>query len=229
MKYILNWPSGAGGDFILALIYLAKGINVDTFMLPRLNVWGHGSDAVLKYRTFKIAQDFEQQQTLLNDMPAGYIMQSHVMNQADLVLDGIKVVNIFAPNVFVEAYVGLLYKIKTIAQPDDDIKTIYPENDFLDFAVNIDYYKLFESCDISEIKKLFEAFDAPLDDIECIARILKLYHSKNEQILRLRLTEELVDRKLTVNIGSFNDIEYWLSQPLGKTIADQEKIVKYRK
>lgn len=226
MKYILNWPSGAGGDFLLALMFLAKNIDAETFMLPRLNLWGHGSHSVLKYRTFKIAQDFDKQQKLLNEMPHGYVMQSHVMNQATLNLDNVRVVNVFAPNVFVEAYVGLLYKIKTVALPEDDIKTIYPENGYLNFAVNIDYYKLFELCDDGEIEKLYNAFDAKIENITQIKKILNLYHALNESILRLRLTEELVNRKLTVDIRSMDDIEFWLSQPLGKTLEDQEAIVK---
>ena len=225
MKYILNWPSGAGGDFILSLIALAKKEDIGAFMTPRLNIWGYESPDVLQYRTFKFAGDFDRQQQLLDSMPTGYTLQSHVMNQSTLRLDDdVRVINIHAHDVFVEAYVALLYKIKTVALPADDIKSIYPENSYLDFAINIDYYKLFELQDIAEINTLLLSFDAPLDEIDRVVDMLALYHKKNEAILRLRMVEEVVDRKLTVNIKSFNDIQYWLEQPLGKTLEDQRRI-----
>lgn len=224
MKYILNWPSGGGGDFILALIALAKGWNTEIIHLHRLNMWNHRSDSVLQYRTFKYYDNPEKQQEIYNSMPDDHILQTHTLNRItlDTKSNECTAVNLYASNIYQQAFIGMLHRIKT--EPIDDNVSMNIENAFIEKAINIDYHLLFGVQYEYEIEKLFRAFNCPLPDVAIIQNMLKLYHEKNIKLLTSEIIPSKINRKAFYNIASFDEMMFYLEQPFVKDFKKQGEL-----
>jgi hypothetical protein len=229
MKYILNWPSGAGGDFILALIAIAKGWNTEIIHLHRLNAWNHKSGSVLKYRTFKYYDDLEKHQELYDNMPDEHVLQTHTLRDLKIKTDSnTVVVNIYVDDIYQETFIGALWKFKT--EPIDEnegINHIYKENGFIEGTVNLSYEKLIVQQDETEIMRLFKAFNADIVNIDIIKHALYLYHDKNIKLLQFSHIEKNIDRKAFSDILDMDDLIFSLEQPLRKTIEDQISLREY--
>ena len=229
MKYILNWPSGGGGDFILALISIAKGWNTEIIHLHRLNAWNHMSSSVLKYRTFKYYDDLEKHQELYDNMPDEHVLQTHTLRELKINTDdNTTAVNIYVDGIFQETFIGVLWKFKT--EPIDEnesINHIYKENGFIEGAVNLSYEKLIVQQDETEIMRLFKAFNTDIVNIDIIKHALYLYHNKNIKLLQIAHNENNINRKAFSDILNMDDLIFSLEQPMRKTLEDQISLREY--
>lgn len=231
MKYILNWPSGGGGDFIIALIALTKEWKTEIIHLPRLNLWNHMSRTVLDYRTFKIYDEIDKHIKMMSDMPDDHIMQTHELGKIEQIIindNNISAINIYASDIYQEAFMTLMHNIKTVyAQSSLSSYYMPKENEYIESATNIDFNKLYALRDETEINLLFNAFDTEVIDMTVIKKAIELYHNRNIRLMHIMNDEDTIDRLAFSPIESFDDLIFSLEQPLRKTIDEQISLRDY--
>jgi hypothetical protein len=232
-RFVFNWPSGAGGDFLLALLYTYYDHDGSFYSNPRLNLWSVQNKYTEGYRTFKYFDQPEKQQEILDNMPDMCTLQTHSIANHDPLRydDDVQVVNIFFEDIFVEAYCHVLYKMKTVTLPHDDFQGMVNMNGKLPNSKNmhnISYNKLFIDQDPDTINQLFNVYNITDFDINEIQMLLKAYTDKNDRIIRKVFYEDEVDRTGAqyAYMHRRDSIRFCLETPARATIDEQRKIVQ---
>jgi len=232
-KYVFNWPSGGGGDFILSLIYSYYEDSGHFSSNPRLNLWSVENKYTSDYRTFKYFDQPEKQQQVLDNMPDMCTLQTHSIARHDPLEydDNTQVFNIYMDDRYIESYCWVLYTIKTVQLEHDQFKGLMSMNGKLPDVKNchnISYRKLFIEQDPQVIKHLFDLYNVKDYDINEVQRLLKAYDDKNNRILTITFFEDTIDRtdKRMVRMSQRKTMAYCLEKPPAKTIEAQRKIVQ---
>jgi hypothetical protein len=200
---IFNWPSGAGGDFVLSILQLANH-EFHSSQLPEFpriesnfNKWEPYPQSNFQ-RLFALQGshdylDIEIASGLSAD--SNTIVHIHdlknFLNLGTMIPDHVKIINLDSE--FQNTYLQLLYTIKS-PYDDENTFTIYsPEpsenikNHLLNHKnfYNISYQKLYLEQDKNELRRLLDAFEFKHDDkiLNVIHNIFMDYHESNRRLI----------------------------------------------
>lgn len=231
MKYIFNWTSGTGGDFILGLREcllkntLTKG---KITVCQRNNKWDLDLPAPLirKVRLISSAQ-LEDVYNKIQKLPVDQVAQMHNLNKmivkypelSELLKNNIEysiVYLISGSNV--SDYVAKLASIKNKEQYTEDYyNQLMMENkvsgiEWSNVTV-IEYDKIFINNDHFEIQKLFASLGVTSMDIEQVSEVIRLYSLLNEKIIDGEVHPD-VDGPNEVAVRSIPEIKSILKKSL---------------
>lgn len=235
---ILNWPSGAGGDFIVSLVHLMIG--KATLYDPNINKFGVILDPE-DLRYFNIEENPAYSPEILNNVDHNSLISFHDLNNYlnkhgyDCVDDGIHIINI--DNTNYNLHTGLLYVIKsqhTLCRKPDaydmafarinysgNIASVIKAKNFH----NISYKRIFARQYEPEIERLYSllmpnCLDLFYENKQQIIKIINLYHSINDLTvrrldlhkLRAILTETYSES--SIDIADLDVLEHELNKAL---------------
>lgn len=219
---IFNWPSGAGGDFIMSLVHLAKKSGVYPVMhYPnnKYNANDEFQDNVI--RTFGMVEPID-----LSGKEHGYLIYTHCLFEyANNLPDNIIVINI--DNSSNKFFTDLLLVLKSRKSEIYEHRIFSTEmaSDYSDMMAGHDKFYNFKYEDILsttvnnlELERLFSIFDIQLnpDIMECIYLYAKINEIMVNRTSILSL-ENLRDHDAyapSYNLGSINHLRMVLNDKL---------------
>lgn len=235
---ILNWPSGAGGDFIVSLVHLMIGKT--TTYEPNINKFGvHLDPEDLRY--FDMERDPAYSPDILNAADHNSLICFHdfenylIKHGYDCIGDEMCIINI--DNTNYSLHTGLLYVIKSqqMIYTDPTSHNLkfsqieYSSNIAFNIKAknfhNISYKRIFARQHEREIERLYSllmpnCLDLFYENKQQIIQIIHLYHTVNDltvkhlDLIKLReiLTEPYSEN--WINIADLDELEHELNKAL---------------
>ena len=191
MKRIFNWPSGAGGDFLLTLLYILKKNNPYNYGFdPVLNLWGPGNDVdqPKRLRTFGV-NDTAEKLTYISKLSDNEILLMHdmfIINIFNITLsEDTKMVSIYPNSKLIEVYLSSLYNIKCRDSIEISEQNFVNETAWIHGATNYLYSDIFFDQKDDILYKFFSDMGHDMNKEECIQikETIRLYNKLNETIL----------------------------------------------
>ena len=198
-KYFLNWTSGTGGDFLIAMLHLlypfphTSGVKVD-----ERNMWASTNTAEDRLRMFH-CEDVNLIQQSLNDMLPGELFQYHEYHTNPLIIPkDVLSINLTTSDIYEECLVAHLYNIK--ARPPENVlnNAIVRQSTHIPSAVNIDYKTLFDKPTNDIVYNILNMFGRSDAFSPAVVECLKAYHQRNLDLLNEQLND-LVPYKKDIN------------------------------
>ena len=229
MKYIFNWISGSGGDFILALRKCMLSTDyIDVTMQPHINMWTlHMESADIdRFRFFDskfFGQVHERILNLPDDEPAHFHSLCKFITNSPALHDLIKENKNYTITYLCTHtkkhlnYITMLSVIKNgdLRELVDFMQRNAVENNaehcYLPDWKNVnlvDYGKVFFEQDHGEIAKLFNGLGVMEFNMVQLARIIKLYTTVN---IRVMTDDRYQVSPKKIRLHSLDDIERTLS------------------
>lgn len=179
MKYIFNWPSGTGGDFLLSLVMQNKHPEETWSEAHAMtNLWQvhneHRITRAVKYGY----EGKEDHKRILDSMPDGHTLQSHVFNTELLDNDNIKCIHIYSDDIFIRSWLKIVHRCKTNNEEPDCLIDNWMPPIKKQNVLNIEYKDLIDNTH-DTIQRLFDWYDIPDYDLDFNSNLFKLYHEKN--------------------------------------------------
>ena len=194
---VFNWPSGAGGDFIISCANILDGKTVN--FIETTNQWSYSPDS---YTPEKYARRMNQSNNIIdwNNMSNYKVFCMHdlpleIENRPGLNLPkDLIIVNIDSSEQ--QPYIFLLYLMKSEAGHRKDIKIHVDETPswFIEYFksrqnfFNFKYYDLFFKQDREKIKEVVSLVATkPVtkeSDVDDLVKLFGLYNNLNQKILR---------------------------------------------
>lgn len=235
---ILNWPSGAGGDFIVSLVHLMIGKPI--IYESNINKFGVRLDPE-DLRYFNMERDPEYSPEILKDAAHNSLISFHNLDQYlneygyDCIDDEMCIINI--DNTNYSLHTGLLYVFKSQQMIYTDptshsirlAKIEYSGNTVSNIKAknfhNISYKRIFARQHELEIERLYSllmpnCLDLFYENKQQIIRIIHLYHIINDLTVRhldlSKLREILTEpySESWIDIADLNVLEHELNKAL---------------
>lgn len=201
-KYVLIWPSGAGGDFLLTMMHLIKPFGnikaVGANML--INQWDtFCPDHERPFEPYHRLPDVIKYLKELEDGHVAMLHDKHAKNEkiADLLFNSdYKIVNIYEHDELTKLYINDLYNIKVRSAESINRKYAFVrEMQTQNYAENFAYHDLL--IEPKQIDIFVEYFDREVtpEISELLLRCIKLYKILNLQTLYYNYSSQLSDAK----------------------------------
>ncbi len=224
-KYIINWPSGAGGDFLTILVYLHKcpGSIVASSNIMT-NIWQLECKYVSPFRAVKYwGVDTNKHITILDQMSDNCTMQTHLINENVYSNQNIKIVNIYSDSIFIKSYVNKIYECKTIrSKLDEDLDCLVHWQAKLpgDNILNIKYEDTLDN-PRQVITDLFEFYNLTNYDLDLLESLFTSYNEKNEKLIQNMTLSNRIYRdqtakpnhKFIIHMCSLEDMKEFFERP----------------
>lgn len=224
---IVNWPSGAGGDFMLSIILLLEyetGKQKETYFPSieiNFNKWSAPSSLSRYIRVI----DFQGESNYLDFSFDNFLKKDcdNIIHIHDLdnflkngleIPDHVRIINIDTE--FQEIYIQMLYLLKSYLGEVEDLglRPVETSKEIKHLLINhknffnISYHKLFFEKDINELKKLLYAFNIDCEDdiFSKVCEVFSNYHDANIRLLHsFKSFNDITDKNFRLSYKDRNE------------------------